>query len=722
MTKMMDTSSATKLSRRSLLAGLGGMTFCIAVGSNGNTLINEAEAAPAAAKQFNAWIRIAPDGTITIYSAGAEMGQGTKTTLPMIATEEMDADWSKVKIEMAPPEREVYGYIFNNQRDMAIVGSRATQLYFNDMRLAGAQVRRVLINNAAKMWKVEPATLRTENSFVINPANGAKLSYGEIAAKGEVPKDLPVVKPEELKPRKEWRLIGKGVPRRDIPEKVNGTAQYALDVKVPGMVYATSVHHQTGTPISWNDDEIRKMPGVIATVVVPNGVSVVAKSYPQALAARNALKVQWNKGQAGGFDSHVALDEYEKVHSDPKANITNLNKKGDVAKAFEAAAKVTKADFRSDYGYHAQMEPLNAVVRVAKDGKTAEVWEGTQAPDATRDEVAKALSIEPQKVTVNQCYMGGGFGRRTNGDYAAECAIIAKEVGKPVKLVWSREEDVANGMFRPQSFQCVEAAQDENGKVIGWKHCVVGDGGVLLHTGINIPYYEVPNQNQERRGVSHGIRVKHWRSVGHVFNVFAIESVVDEMAVAANMDPIEFRLKNMSPTAKARRCFETVAEMCDWKAPRPEGRALGISISERSGSLGAGVVEISLDKASGKIKVHKVWLAVDGGIIVTPQAAKANLESGIIYGLSGILHEQISIKDGVVEQSNFHDYNVMRMSDLPEVMEVKLIDSDTRPTGLGEVGNPFIAAAIANAFYRLTNKRLRHLPFTEERVKGVLKA
>lgn len=722
MTKMMDTSSATKLSRRSLLAGLGGMTFCIAVGSNGNTLINEAEAAPAAAKQFNAWIRIAPDGTITIYSAGAEMGQGTKTTLPMIATEEMDADWSKVKIEMAPPEREVYGYIFNNQRDMAIVGSRATQLYFNDMRLAGAQVRRVLINNAAKLWKVEPATLRTENSFVINPANGAKLSYGEIAAKGEVPKELPVVKVEELKPRKEWRLIGKGVPRRDIPEKVNGTAQFGIDVKLPGMVYATSVHHQTGTPISWNDDEIRKMPGVIATVQVPNGVSVVAKTYPQALAARNALKVQWNKGQAGGFDSDVALNEYEKVHKDPKANIATLNKKGDVAKAFEGAAKITKADFRSDYGYHAQMEPLNAVVRVAKDGKTAEVWEGTQAPDATRDEVAKALGIEPQKVTVNQCYMGGGFGRRSMGDYAAECAMIAKEVGKPVKLLWSREEDVAHGMFRPQSFQCLEAAQDESGKVIGWKHCVVGDGGVLLHTGINIAYYELPNQNQERRGVSHGIRVKHWRAVGHVFNVFAIESVVDEMAVAANMDPIEFRLKNMAPTAKARRCFETVAQMCDWKAPRPEGRALGISISERSGSLGAGVVEISLDKASGKIKVHKVWLAVDGGIIVTPQAAKANLESGIIYGLSGILHEQISIKDGVVEQSNFHDYNVMRMSDLPEVMEVKLIDSDTRPTGLGEVGNPFIAAAIANAFYRLTGKRLRHLPFTEERVKEVLKA
>ncbi len=721
MTKMLDTSAAPTLSRRSLLAGLGGMTFCIAMG-DGTQLVNEAQAAPTAAKQINAWIRIAPDGIITIYSAGTEMGQGTKTTLPMIATEEMDADWSKVRIEMAPPEREIYGYIFMGQRDMAIVGSRATQLYFNDMRMAGAQVRRVLINNAAKMWKVEPASLRTEASFVINPATGAKLSYGEIAAKGEVPKELPVIKPEELKPRKDWRLIGTGVPRRDIPEKVNGSAQFGIDVKLPGMVYATAVHHQTGTPISWNDDEIRKMPGVLATVALPNGVAIVGKTYPQVIAARGNIKVQWNKGQAGGFDSDQALEDYAKVIRDPNADITNLAKKGDAGKAFSDAAEVFKAEFRSDYGYHAQMEPLNAVVRVAKDGKSAEVWEGTQAPDATRDEVAKALGLEPQKVTVNQCYMGGGFGRRSLGDYAAECALIAKEIGKPVKLVWTREEDITNGMFRPQSFQSLEAAQDDTGRVTGWRHSVVGDGGVLLHTGIQIPYYDVPNQQIERRGVSHGIRVKHWRAVGHVFNVFAIESMVDEMALASNMDPIEFRLKNMAATPKARRCFETVAQMCDWKAARPEGRALGLSISERSGSLGAGVVEISLDKKSGKIKVHKVWLAVDGGIIVTPQAAKANLESAIIYGLSGILHEQISIKDGVVEQSNFHDYNVMRMSDLPEVMEVKLIDTDTRPTGLGEVGNPFIAAAIANAFYRLTNKRLRHLPFTEERVLEVLKA
>ena len=728
MTMMDNTSrkdASLNLSRRGALAALGGMTFCLTIGADKVVgLAADAQAATADAKAFNAWVRIAPDGVVTVYSAGAEMGQGTKTTLPMILAEEMDADWSKVVIEMAPPDRDVYGYTFGGKRDMAIVGSRATQLYFNEMRMAGAQVRKALLQNAAERWGVDAATLRTEPGFVINPANGARLAYGDIAANGKVPSPLPAVTAAELKPRKDWRLIGKGVPRHDIPEKVTGAAKYSIDIALPGMVYATTVHapSPTGSPAGWNDADIRKMPGVLTTVKLPNGVAIVGQTYPQVLAARAALNATWNKGAAGGFDSSQALDDYVKIHDDPKAPVANIEKKGDVVAAFAAAAKTTKADFRSDYGYHAQMEPLNAVVRVAADGASAELWEGTQAPDASRDAVAKALGLAPEKVTVNQCYMGGGFGRRTLGDYAAECATIAKAVGKPVKLLWTREEDIAHGMFRPQSFQCVEAAQDASGKVTGWKHCVVGDGGVLLQTGIKIPYYDVPNQNIERRGVEHGVRVKHWRAVGHVFNVFAIESVVDEMAVAAKMDPIDFRFDKMGANPKARRCFETVAKMCDWKAPRPEGRALGVSISERSGSLGAGVVEISLDKESGKIRVHKVWIAVDGGTIVTPGPAKANVESAVIYGLSGTLHEQMSMKDGAVEQSNFHDYELMRMSDMPEEINVAFVASEARPTGLGEVGNPFLGAAIANAFHRLTGKRLRHLPFTPDRVKETLRA
>ena len=729
------------ISRRGAIAGLGGMAFCIAVGNDGVRLMSQAQANALANTAITPWVRIAPDGTITILSAGAEMGQGSMTSLPLIVAEEMDADWSKVAIEWAPPEPKVYGYKdpFGTENLMWIVGSRAVQLYFTQLRIAGAQVRKVLIANAAQKWGVDAATLKTEPSVVLNPANGARLSYGEIAAFGTIPPSLPAVDPKELKERKDFRLIGKSMPRRDLPPKVNGTAQYAIDVKLPGMVYASTLHSpvhnaqpgiwdpgkqdRSGTaPESWNDAEVKAMRGVIGIVKLATGLTVVADHFDAAKAGRDALKVTWRTGKAEGFNSDRALEDYVKIHADPNAQAVKLEQKGDVTAAFAAAAKTYRAEFRSDYGYHAQMEPLNAVVRINDTGDRAEVWEGSQAPDESRKAVAKALGLPPEQVDFHQCYMGGGFGRRSLGDYAAECALIAKEVRRPVKLIWTREEDIAQGMFRPQSFQCLEAATDASGKVTGWKHCVVGDGEFLLVTGIKIPYYGVPNQAIERRGVSHGIKLKHWRAVGHVFNTFAIESFVDHIAADQGVDPIAFRFERMAASPKARKVFETLAEMSDYKAKRAEGRAIGISVTERAGSLGAGAVEISLDRTSGKIRVHKVWAAIDGGVVVQPAAAQANVESGIVYGLSSVLHERITIRNGSVEQSNFHDYNVMRMSDLPEEIRVKFVEVDTRPTGLGEIGNPFIAGAISNAFYRLTGKRLRHLPFTPERVLETLKA
>jgi isoquinoline 1-oxidoreductase beta subunit len=719
---------APELSRRSVLAGLGGLSFGLALGTDGLKLIGEAEANTAADKAFNAWVRIAPDGKVTILTAGSEMGQGSMTALPMIVAEEMDADWSKVALEWAPADAKAYGYSFNNNtRMMAIVGSRATMLYYNDLRIAGAQVRKVLLANAAEKWGVDATTLRTEPGLVVNPANGQKLGYGEIAAFGKVPSPLPAVDAKELKPKKDWRMIGKGVARRDIPAKVDGSAIYGMDVRLPGMVYATTLHSpvHNAAPANWNDAEIRKMPGVIATVKLANGIAVVANHFEQALAAKNAIKADWQKGKASGFDSVKALEkDYEKVHHDPNAPAKTVQAAGDAKAAFAGAAKVHKAEFRSDFGYHAQMEPLNAVARLNDAGNGVEIWEGTQAPDISREAVAKALGFTAEQVTHNQCYMGGGFGRRNGGFEAVEAALIAREVKRPVKLVWTREEDIAQGRFRPQSFQCLEAAADPSGKIVGWKHCVVGDDGgfALLTGGMRIPYYGVPNQHLELRDISHGVQIKHWRAVAHVFNVFAIESFIDQMAVDANMDPIEFRFERMGATPKARKCFETVAQMCDWKAPRPAGRALGISITERSGSLGAGVVEISLNRETGKIKVHKVWVAADGGTIVNPSPAKANVESAILYGLSSILHERITLKEGVVEQTNFHDYSLMRMSDVPDEMHVQFVDVDTRPTGLGEIGNPFIAGAISNAFHKLTGKRLRHLPFTPDRVLATLKA
>ena len=705
-----------ELTRREFLQVSGGLTFAFAFPLPANAQAPDG-------KPINAWVRIAPDGTVTIYSTGAEMGQGSMTSLPLIVAEEMDADWSKVKIEWAPADPAMYGYTFQNSKAMAIVGSRAVMLYYNDLRIAGAQVRKVLLLNAGEKWGVSPASLRTENGFVLDGA-GRKLSYGEIASFAKVPSPLPSIDRSELKERSQFRLIGKPMPRRDTPQKVNGTAKYAMDIDLPGMVYATARHSPVhgGAPASWNDAKVKSMRGVLGTVALPDGVAIVADSLPHAMAARRALEVQWNKGAADGFDSENALHQsYVKVHSDPAAKTTTLDSKGDAKAAFSSAAKTYKAEFFSDYGYHAQMEPLNAVARLNAAGNHVEVWEGTQDPASSRQAVAKALGFGVEQVTLNQCYMGGGFGRRSLGDYAAEAARIAREAKRPVKLVWTREEDMGHGMFRPQSFQCLQAALGPDGKVNGWSHCVVGDGGVLLQTGIRIPYYQVPNQHIESRGVSHGIRLKHWRGVGHVFNVYAIESFVDEMAVAEGMDPIEFRKEKMNMSPRARALFEKVAQMADWKSPRPQGRALGISISERSQSLGAGVAEISLDRAAGKIKVHKVWLAVDGGLIVQPDMARANVESGILYGLSSVLHERITMKAGVVEQSNFHDYHLLRMADLPETMEVAFLEKDTPPTGLGEIGNPWVAGAVANAFYKLTGQRLRHMPFTPARVQAAIK-
>src|SRR5438034_1885854 len=380
------------ISRRGAIAGLGGMAFCIAVGNDGVRLMSQAQANALANTAITPWVRIAPDGTITILSAGAEMGQGSMTSLPLIVAEEMDADWSKVAIEWAPPEPKVYGYKnpLGTENLMWIVGSRAVQLYFTQLRTAGAQVRKVLIANAAQKWGVDAATLKTEPSVVINPANGARLTYGEIAAFGTIPATLPAVNPKERKELKDFRLIGRSVPRRDTPSKVNGTAQYAIDVKLPGMVYASTLHSpvhnaqpgiwdagkqdQSATaPESWNDAEIKAMKGVIAVVKLPNGIAVVADHFAAAKAARDALKVTWSKAKADGFNSNDALADYVRIHADPNAQATKLEEKGDVKAAFANAAKTYHAEFRSDYGYHAQMEPLNAVVRINDAGNQAEV-------------------------------------------------------------------------------------------------------------------------------------------------------------------------------------------------------------------------------------------------------------------------------------------------------------------------------------------------------------
>jgi isoquinoline 1-oxidoreductase beta subunit len=715
------------VSRRGFIVGAAGLTFTVAYGAKGFSLMTEAQAR-AAGYGIGAWVRITPDDLITIITPAAEMGQGSMTGVPVALAEELDADWSKVTLEMAPAEPEIYGYVGRGgRRSMGIYGSRAVMSYFTQMRMAGAQARKVLIDAAAGKWGVDAGTLSTEPSTVVHGASGRRLSYGDIAAFAEAPAQMPRVSKADLKKKSQFRLIGKPVDRHDIPPKVNGSAQFSIDVQLPGMVYASTLHSpvQLGMPESWNEAEISALKGIIGTVKLEHGVAVVGDTFEHVLAALGELRVQWSKSAvAEGYDSDEALFRtYTAIAEDDTAPSKTVTSKGDADGAFAAAARVFKANYRSDYGYHAQMEPLNGVARFNDAGDQVEVWEGTQAPGRSRQKIAQALGFTTDQVIHHQQYLGGGFGRRSITDYTIEAVLIARAVRKPVKMIWTREEDIAYAMFRPQTLQCVQAALDKEGKLAGWRHCVIGDGGRLTYSGIKLDkYYDISHKLIEQRGVSHGIRLKHWRAVAHPFNIFAIESLVDEMAAAVGMDPLEFRRRRMTLTAKAKKVFDAVEKMSDWQAKRPEGRALGLSVTERSGSLGAGVVEISLDRRSGKIRVHKVWAAIDGGIIVQPEMARRNVESGVIYGLSSVLKERASMKNGVVEQSNFHDYEILRMSEAPEEIHVEFMDRDTKPTGIGEIGNPFIAAAVANAFYALTGKRLYHMPFTPARVLAALKA
>ena len=680
--------------------------------------------APPAEHSFGAWVRIATDGQVLIYSPAAEMGQGSMTALPVILAEEMDADWDRVRIEHSPVEPAVYGRSWGGRGrggSMMTAGSMAVRGYYMNLRLAGAQIRRVLLDNVAREWGVSVGELRTEPGVVVHAASGRRISYGEVAAFAEVPAELPEVTEAELKSPDDFRLIGHSVRRHDVPAKTDGSAVYALDVQVPGMLYgmiARSPVHEA-SPASFNEAEVRAQPGVVATVGLDYGVGVIAETVEEAFAARDAMKIEWAGGaRAEGFDSVAALEAYTGVAAGDGQG-RPLSESGDVAAAMGGAARRYEADFFNDYVYHAQMEPLGAVASVNAAGDGAEVWAGTQAPDGARAAVARTLGVAVEGVTFHPCYLGGGLGRRTMNDYIVEAVHLSREVRRPVKLMWTREDDLQYGAFRPMSLQRLTAGVDANGNLTAWTHTVVGDGRGLLASGIGIQYYDIPNQRMEMRGATHGVRTKHWRAVGHGPNKFAIEGFIDDIARGESIDPVELRRTLLRDSPRAVAVLDEAAEMAGWGGDLPSGRAQGIAFVERSGSLAAGVAEISVDEESGRIRVHRFWCAVDGGIIVQPLNARAQIEGGIVNGLSSALFERVTLRDGRVEQSNFNDYSILRMSDMPDI-DVRFIPSGEPPMGLGEPGVPVAAGAVANAFAALTGRTLRRMPFTPERVLEVL--
>jgi isoquinoline 1-oxidoreductase beta subunit len=733
---MNSTIRTSELSRRQVMIGAAGLSVAFAIRPADAAVL----ATERAGQVMSPWISIGTDGTISIMSAATEMGQGSMTALPLIIAEELDADWAKVRIVPAPPLDHIYGNPgFAGM--MYTAGSNAVTSYYVPLRIVGAQARRVLLDNAAHKWGVPVEELTTGPSVVVHAKSGRRLTYGDIAAFAEVPAKAPDIKPEQLKKAADFRLIGKDVLRVELPGKVNGRATYGIDVQVPGMLYGTVLRApvEGSVPDKIADAKAKAVPGVTAVIRLPHGVGVVAQTAWAAFAARQALigSVTWTRtGVAWGFDSDKAVEAFAADAKNLSRAARDWSAQGNARGAFQNAANVVEGEYRCDYAYHAQMEPLNAVASVAPAGDAVEIWAGTQSQTTATEAPAKLLGIPREKVKLHDLLMGGGFGRRGNRDvdFIIDAVMLSKEVSRPVKVMWTREDDVHNGRFRPLSGHYLRAAFDASGKLTAWHHRVAADritpfmdpvrfqagGGRdgMVMAGTDVRGYDVPHQLVEQLYRDTGVRTNPLRGIGVTANKFATEAFMDEVARKRGTDPLAFRLELLEGTPRAYKVVERVAQMAEWGRKR-DGRALGLAYIDYSGSQVAGIAEVSLDRADGQIKVHNFWCTIDCGVAVQPDNVVAQTESSIVYGMGMTLSERISIKDGVVEQSNFYDYHLPRLNEVPE-MHIELIQTDNHPTGAGQMATPLIAPTVSNAIMELTGVRLRHSPFTPERVKKAL--
>jgi isoquinoline 1-oxidoreductase beta subunit len=729
--------AASALSRRGLLRAATALTFAMTIVPDARFISDEAfaDAAEPAGFAANVWLTIAPDGTITVVSPAAEMGQGSFTTLPLILAEELDADWSKVKAvfptdwDDAKFGNPAYGNTFQTSASASVRG------YFTTLRIAGAQARRVLLDAVAAKWNVPVNELTTEPSVVVHQASGRRISYGEVTAFATVPAELPKIGAADLKPAASFRLIGKDVPRLELPLKVTGSATYAMDADVPGMVYAAVLQspYAGGAPLNVDDAKARQVPGITDIVRLPEGVGVIGTTVEATQAAKRLLKVTWGEATGAHLDSERALDDFAAIGRDASRTGVPYENTGDAKTAMAGAARIFRGDYRTRYVYHAQMEPMNATAAVSADGTSAELWVSTQAASSLLNGVAKILNTGRPNIVLHQHFLGGGYGRRGNHEVVFDAVRLAKAVGKPVKLIWTREDDIRGGKFRPMTAHHIEAGFDTGGKLVAWHHRVVAESVAayssgdykprqdrIVMKGSPIPQYPVPNKLAEHVIENRGARLSPWRGVGNGHNAFAIESFVDDIARDLGKDPLAFRLELTEGVPRMQHLLRVTAEMADWSRKR-DTTALGVATMVKDDTLAAGIAEVSLDRGSGKVKVHHVWAALDAGIAVQPRNLAAQTEGSIIYALGSVLRESITIRDGRVVQSNYSDYEVARMSDTPNI-EIKVVSTNNAPTGGGEEGVPLIAAAVGNALAALTGVRLHDLPFSPDHVRGAIGA
>ena len=706
-------TASAKVSRRALIKGglsVGAglvIGFHLPLGGRGFASAQTGVFAP------NQWLHIDRDGVVTIINSVPEMGQGSLTTMPMIIADELDADWGRIKVEQAPANPKLYANPITGSQSYG--GSRGVRDHFQTWRKAGAAAREMLIQAAAQEWGVPAGELDTEPGVVIHKPSGRRLPYGGLVDRAA---QLPVPKDPTLKTPDRFRYIGKGEKRLDTPDKVSGRAIYGVDVQVPGMLIASIERCPVfgGKLASFDATATRAIKGVKDVVQVSNGVAVVADSFWTAVQGRKALRVTWDDGPLASLSSpQMAREQADLAKQAGRAARSD----GDAEKALAAGGKTLEAVYQVPFLEHACMEPMNATAHVTADACV--IWAPTQSPGGNLATAARITGLPQEKIVVHTTLLGGGFGRRGEQDFIVDAVETAKAMGVPVKVMWTREDDITHGFYRPATYNVFRAALDDQGTPVAWWNRVVGPG-ILVQKGRaqagaidpaaveglrNMPY-DIPNVQVEWTNKDFGVPIGFWRSVGPSQNAYIVESFVDEMAHAAGKDPVEFRRGILGKSPRHRAVLDLAAARANWGTPLPAGRGRGIAVTFSYGSYTAHVAEVSVTPEGG-VRVHRIVCAIDCGIAVNPDQVKAQMEGGAIYALTATLYGQITVDRGRVVQSNFHDYPMLRIGEAPAI-EVHVLDSGEAPGGLGEPGVPTVAPAVCNAIFALTGKRVRRLP------------
>lgn len=724
----------TMISRRSFLKGsLGvtGLTIAVSITPFGYRIVNAST--KKGGFKPNVWFEITPDNIVTVTLGASEMGQGSHTALAMIIADELEADWKQIRVRQGEAREEYKNPIMGGQ---ITVASATVRGFYEPLRKAGATGRAMLIKAAAQTWKVSEEECRAEGGKVIHKKSGKSLTYGQLCLKAsglEIPKEV------KLKDEKEFKYVGKPIPRVDIPEKVSGKAIYGIDISMPEMLYAVIARPPAygAKPLSYDQKASEGIKGVVQVVPTPHGIAVCGKTLEAVLKGRDALSVNWDKG------SHPQLDNdfiEKSLTDDLNKKGSKVIEKGDVKKALGEASKRVESLYFVPFIAHTTMEPMNCTAYVKKD--RCDVWVPTQGQTVAQIVASQISGLPLDRVHVHTTYLGCGLGRRAAPDFVVDAVIISKAIGKPIKVFWTREEDIKYDAFRAAMAHRIEAGLDSNGRLTGWNHKVVS-GSILkdinpkaIINGVDFmslwgladfpgsPHnnrimYDIPNFYVEFLISDLPIPVSPWRSVQNAPNAFVIESFVDELAYEAKRDPLEFRLELLKNNSRPRRVLEVVAEKSGWGKPLQKGMGRGISQHSCFGSYVAQVAEVSVDEKNGNVKVHKIVCAVDCGLAVAPKNIEAQMEGGIVIGLSSALKEEIIFSKGGVKSSNFDDYKVIRMSEIPDI-EVHIVESKEKMGGIGEPGVPPIAPAVGNAIFNTAGVRLRRIPFTPQLVKSAL--